>query len=396
MRKTLRSSPHYVHWQLDPAMHFLNHGSFGATPLPVQEAQQQLRLRMEKQPVLFLDRELEPLLDVSRQALGALLNAPAEDLVFLPNATTAVNTVLRSLPLKPGDEILFCSQAYNACRNAVVEVCQATGACPVCVPLPYPVTSSEQLRQPWLDAVTPRTRLALIDHITSPTALVLPLDELVPALQSQGVDVLVDGAHVPGQLPLNIAEMNPAYYTGNCHKWLCSPKGSAFLYVRKDHQAHVRPLVISHGANSARTDRSRFRLEFDWLGTVDPTAYLAIPEAITFLDSLMPLADRIRTNHDLALYGRNLLVDLFQEPPPCPDYMLGSMASFPLPDRISIAPNPAQRVDPLGLWLWDKHHIEIPIIPRPTRPTRLIRLSAQLYNCQDDYLALVDALKELM
>lgn len=390
------TSPFRHHWTLDPSAVYLNHGSFGATPRAVLEAQSHWQRRMEAQPVLFLDRELEELTEAVRVTLGDLLNCPPEDMALLPNATTAVNTVLRSVPLKPGDEVLFCSQAYNACRNALVEVCRVTGARPVCVQLPFPVACADDLLTPWLEAVTPRTRLALIDHITSPTALILPVERLVPALQARGVDCLIDGAHVPGQLPLDIRALNPAYYTGNCHKWLCSPKGSAFLYVRSDLQSAIRPLVISHGANCQRLDRSRFRLEFDWLGTSDPSACLAISDAIRFLESQMPHSLRWRHNHDLVCMGRNLLLELFQQEAPCPGSLLGSMAAVPLPARLSMPADPSARIDPLATWLWEKHRIEVPIIPFPSSPRGLIRISAQLYNSPDEYSYLTTVLSELL
>ncbi len=396
MTHTDLSRPFRSLWQLHPSVCYLNHGSFGATPTAVLHAQTRWRDRMEAQGVLFLDRELEPALDASRSHLGNLLHCPQQDLVFLPNATTAVNTVLRSIALRPGDEILFCSQAYNACRNAIYEVCKATGARPVCVELPFLAPDSASLLQPWLDALTLRSRLAVIDHITSPTALILPLEQLVAELQSRSVEVLVDGAHAPGQIPLDLTSLAPAYYTGNCHKWLCSPKGSAFLYVRPDLQSAIRPLVISHGANSTRTDRSRFRLEFDWPGTTDPTAFLGVGDAIQYLDSVMPVAQRMASNHQKVCDARKLLLNVLEQPPPCPETLLGAMASIPLPTSLKLAPDAGKRWDPLGIWLWEHHHIEVPIIPRPTPPTRLLRISAQLYNTPEEYQLLADALKTLL
>ncbi len=244
-----------------------------------------------------------------------------------------------------------------------------------------------------LAAVTPRTRLFLLDHVTSPTGIVLPAETLVPMLESRGITVLVDGAHAPGMVPLNLDSLGASYYTGNCHKWLCTPKGSAFLHVRRDLQAKFRPLVISHGANSARTDRSRFRIEFDWTGTFDPTAFLVIPDALQFLASLQPggMAAHMRLIRERTLQGRHLITKALQIEMPAPDSMIGSLAAFPLPDDPGEPSSHPLYLSQLQLRLKREFSIQIPIIPWPGHPRRLVRYAVQRYNSleQIQYLAQV-------
>ena len=391
------------HWTLDPVVAFLNHGSFGACPGEVLAAQRRLRERMEREPVLFLDRDLPALADEARSVLAGFVGADPDDVAFVPNATAGVNTVLRSLPLGPGDELLVTDHEYNACRNALDFAAGRAGARVVVARVPFPIGSAAEVLGAILEAVTGRTRLALIDHVTSPTALVLPVARVVRALRECGVEVLVDGAHAPGMLPLDLAGLGAAFFTGNCHKWLCAPKGAAFLWVRRDLQPMVRPLSISHGANSTRTGVSRFRLEADWTGTHDPTPYLCVPGAIRFLSALLPggWPELIARNHGLALAAREAVCGALGVPPPCPDEMVGSMASVPLPpprDPGASAPEPAPGVhfDPLQDALFRDHGIEVPVMAWPSPPHRLIRVSAQAYNDLTQYRKLADALPALL
>ncbi|HIG30941.1 MAG TPA: aminotransferase class V-fold PLP-dependent enzyme, partial [Verrucomicrobiales bacterium] len=235
---------------------------------------------MEKQPVLFFVNDLENLIDQARDELSRFVGCRIEDLVFVQNATTGINTVLRSLKFKSGDELLVCDHEYNACRNALEMVAGLTGSKVVVVEIPFPLSSDDEIISRILDKVNSRTRLVMLDHISSQTGLRFPIDILVKIFNERGIETLIDGAHAPGMIPLNISELNPTYYTANCHKWMCSPKGSGFLYVDKSRQADIRPLSISHGANSTRTNRSRYQIEFGWTGTWDPTAYLGVPKAI--------------------------------------------------------------------------------------------------------------------
>ncbi len=384
-------------WTLDPAVTFLNHGSFGACPRPVLEAQQCLRERLERQPVRFFVRDLEPLLDDARSALAAFLGADPEGLVFVPNATTAVNAVLRSLALAPGDQLLVTDHAYNACRNALDFVAAAARAEVVVVPVPFPLASADAAVEAVLARATPRTRLALLDHVTSPTGLVLPIERLVRELAGRGVDTLVDGAHAPGMLPLDLGALGAAYYAGNCHKWLCAPKGAGFLHVRRDRQGGVRPVVISHGANSPRTDRSRLLLEFDWTGSHDPTPYLCVPEALRFLGGLLPggWPALMARNRALALEARRILCDALDAEAPAPEDLVGALAAVPLPDGSAAPLRSPLYADPLQDVLLERYGIEVPIMPWPAPPKRLVRVSCQAYNAREDYERLATALREL-
>ena len=318
-------------------------------------------------------------------------------LVFVPNATAGVNTVLHSLRFEPGDELLVTDHEYNACRNAFDHAAERSGARVVVVPLPFPLRSAEEVVAAIIERVTPRTRLALVDHVTSQTGLVLPIEALVRELQARGVDTLVDGAHAPGMVPLDLRRIGAAYYTGNCHKWICAPKGAAFLRVRRDRQHVVRPLVISHGANSERTDRPRFLLEFGWTGTGDPTAWLCVPEALRFMHSLLPggWPELMKRNRELALAARRILCDALAIEPPAPQDLIGTLVSVPIPDARGTPTPDALHLDPLQERLLAEHAIEVPVIAWPRWPRRLLRISAQLYNSVPQYERLAAALRVL-
>jgi isopenicillin-N epimerase len=386
-------------WMLDPRIVFLNHGSFGSCPRPVLAFQQELRERMERQPVHFFVRDLEGLVDEARGVLARFLGASAENLVFVPNATAGVNTVLRSLQFKPGDELLVTDHEYNACRNTLEFVAERSGAKVNVAAVPFPLKSIDQIIGAILDRATPRTRLALLDHVTSQTGLVLPIARLVKDLAARGIDTLVDGAHAPGMMPLDLTALEAAYYTGNCHKWICAPKTAGFLHVRPDRQQLIRPLSISHGATSPRKDRSRFLIEFGWTGTRDPSALLSVPAALRVVGGLLPggWPELMARNHALALAGRKILCEALNVSLPCPDECIGSMASVQLPDaNDKVQPKSPLYLDPLQDRLLMGHGIEVPVIPWPAPPKRLVRISAQFYNSLPQYKLLAEALiKEL-
>jgi len=375
-------------WCLDPSVTYLNHGSFGACPSAVLDAQAALRLEMEREPVDFLVEALPARLDSARATLAAFLGAETADLVFVPNATAAVNAVLRSLSFGPEHELLVTNHTYAACRKTVDFVAQRTGARIVVANLPFPCRHEEEIVSSVLKCVSPRTRLALLDHVTSPTALVLPVARLVSDLRSRGVDTLVDGAHAPGMVPLNLSSLGAAYYTGNAHKWLCAPKGAAFLHVRRDRQAELHPNVISHGYTSG------FHAEFDWTGTFDPTPWLCIPEALRFIAGLLPggWPQVMAANRDLTLQARTVLLESLGVDVPCPEAMIGSMASVPLPP--AAAGTPAHRLDCKGLHTWFRERgVETWLHPHPVP---LLRISAQLYNDLDQFKQLASLLEEAL
>jgi len=383
-----------AHWDLERDVVFLNHGSFGACPRAVLEHQSRLRARLEAQPVRFFVREYYGLLDDARRELAAFVGADPECLAFVNNATTGVNCVLRSLELRSGDELLASDQAYNACRNALDACAARWGARVRVARVPFPLRDRSEVLAALVREASARTRLLLVDHVTSPTGLVLPLAEILHEFQGRGVEVLVDGAHAPGMLPLDIGALAPTYYAGNCHKWLCAPKGAGFLYVDRARRDDVRPLVVSHGANAPTDRRSRFRNEFDWIGTQDPTAWLSVPEAIRYVGSLLPdgWPEVMRRNRELALEARRIVCAALEVPEPAPEDMLGALAALPLADGEANPSSPLY-TDPLADRLWREHRIEVPISPWPAPPKRVLRLSAQLYNRREQYERLAQVLR---
>lgn len=383
-------SPFAALWPLDPRVAYLNHGSFGACPRAVLEAQAELRARLEREPVDFLVRELPARLAAARDALGAFVHASGDDLAFVTNATGGVGAVLRSLDLAPGDELLTTDHAYGACRKTLDFVAARSGAGVVVARVPFPLGSGDDVLEPLLAAVTPRTRLALLDHVTSPTGLVFPLERLVPALRERGVETLVDGAHAPGMLPLDLDALGAAYYTGNAHKWLCAPKGSAFLHVRRDRRRGLHPLTISHGYDGGEA----FRAEFDWTGTVDPTPWLVIPECLAHLGALVDggWPALMARNRALALHARATLGAALGTPAPCPEELIGALAALPLP---SPRPgSPAARLDHEALTSYCRAQgVETWFFQWPCAGGKLVRVSAQLYNSAPQFRALAALLR---
>jgi isopenicillin-N epimerase len=348
---------------------------------------------MESDPVWFMAGELEGFLDSSRERLARFLGASAEDMVFVRNATEGVNAVLRSLKLEPGDQVLTTDHAYNACANALRFVAERSGAELVVVKIPFPLRSPQEVLDEIDAAITGRTRIAMIDHVTSATGLVLPIADIVARLEERGVRTLVDGAHAPGMVPVDIDALGASYYVGNCHKWLCAPKGAAFLHVRRDLRDEVRPTSISHGANIEDPSRSRFHLEFDWCGTFDPSPWICVETAIDTMESAFGgWPEIMRSNREMALAGRDLLCQTLGIEPPAPDSMIGSLVAVPL-GNLGDDKSPHKYLPaPLALALRDKYRIEVPVFPWPAWPDLLLRISMQQYNSVQDVEALCAAL----
>jgi isopenicillin-N epimerase len=395
-------SPFAAHWAHDPSIVFLNHGSFGATPRVVLAAQDRLRARLEAEPITFFVEDQTALLDNARRALADLLHADPACLAPVPNATVGVATALHNLRLAPGDEILINDHEYPACCNNARHVAAMRGATVVTAEIPFPIPSPDAVIDALLARVTPRTRAVMLSHVTSSSGTILPLERLIPEFHRRGVETLIDGAHAPGFTPVDLAALRPTYYTANCHKWLCSPKGSAFLYVDPAKRDTFRPIVLSNNAEKPRPGRHQFLTEFDYVGTSDPTAFMVIPDAIHFMSTLLPggWPALMAANRSLLLAARALLADALHVTPPVPESMLGNLCTLPLPPhtpevqaRVLARPSRRGYHDALQDILLEKWRIQVPIW-NVAGKTRVFRVSTQLYNSLDQYKYLANALRE--
>jgi isopenicillin-N epimerase len=373
---------------LDPAVVFLNHGSFGATPQPVFDVYQAWQRRLESQPVLFLGREYDSLSLESRKALGEYLNVDADDLVYIPNATHGANIIARSLNLQPGDEILTTDHEYGACDYTWEFVCERTGAKYVHQHIPLPVNSTGEIVDQFLAGVTPRTKAIYLSHITSPTALCLPVAEICHRAKEMGLLTVIDAAHSPGQMPVDLQQIGADVAFGNCHKWMLAPKGAAFLYVRRDLQQSIEPFVVSWGSHPTpeTTTGSRFIDLLQWTGTKDPTAALSVPAAIQFMQE-HNWADVRCQSHLLLGQAIQRICDLTGLPPVYP-------LDSDFYHQMGIAPLPAINALLLKKRLYDEYRIEVPLSQWQNR--QFIRISIQGYNTQEDVDLLLDALRILL
>ncbi len=389
-------------WGLDPTLTFLNHGSFGAVPLEVLDRADAHRRRIERNPVEGVWRSGFPGVRVAAAAVAEFLGSDPDRTGFVSNATAGINAMLQSLPLEPGDEVLHLDQGYNAVWQTILMTARRRGIVPRRIELPLPVTSSAEVVEALERTLSSRTRLLVLDQITSPTALVLPVPEIVAMAAARGVDTIVDGAHAPGMLKQAAAPARDALaWTGNLHKWPCALRGTAVLTVREDLAAVVKPTVISH-----HLDQS-FAAEFDWQGTIDPTPWLLAPDAIAFMDRFGGW-DAVRArNHTMATDMHVRLVERFGVRPisPLDGSMLGFMATIELPSSLqpehggpafsssNAVPGPDGRpvigMDPVQAELLATHRIEVPVVTHDGR--RFVRFSVHVYNDVDDYERLADA-----
>lgn len=371
---------------LDPDVVFLNHGSFGACPKPVFEEYQRWQLELERQPVEFLGRRFNDLMRAARETLGAFVGAEADDLTYVTNATVGLNVVARSIKLRPGDEVLTTDHEYGALDRTWRFLCAKQGAKYIRQPVRVPIQSADEVIEAVWAGVTDRTRVLFISHITSPTAITFPIAPLIDRARQAGIISIVDGAHAIGQIDLNLRELGADFYSSNCHKWLLAPKGSAFLYARKEMQSLVEPLVVSWGWESEQPGPSKFVDEQEWQGTRDIAAYLAVPAAIQFQrDQQWPL---VREQcHELVRAARAQMTALTGLPPLTPDdpAWFAQMSALPLPPC---------HLDALKARLYDEYRIEIPTIHWNDR--QFVRLSVQGYNSRADITRLIEALRVLL
>ncbi len=367
---------------LDPEVTFLNHGSFGACPKSVFDRYQAWQREAERQPVEFWGRRYDGLMNEARAGLGAYLNVSPDDLVFVPNATAGINMAARSLKLHPGDEILTTDHEYGAMDYTWQFVCHRTGAHYRRHVVPIPVTTPQAFVESFWAEVTPRTRIIFISHITSPTALIFPIAEICRRARAAGIMTVIDGAHAPGQIPLDLTALDADIYTGNLHKWLCAPKGAAFLYVRRDLHTQINPLIISWG----ELPDAPFSLRNQWQGTRDFAAFLTVAEAIAFQKENNWDVVRERC-HGLASLTRQRFAERYGLEPICPDSpeWFGQMITVPLPPCDVLA---------VKTRLYDEYKVEVPNILWNERP--FVRVSFQGYNTEADLDRLMEGLDHIL
>ncbi len=380
-------------WSFPDGVTYLNHGSFGPSPRRVREARHAWCEKLEQQPMDFFLRQMEPALDAAAEVLGQFIGADGDDLLLCDNATTGMNIIADSLPLQAGDEVLFTDQEYGAVMRIWRRACERAQAKIVVRSLPRPITSSDEQVVALMDGVTERTKLIVVSHITSPTAVIVPIEAICREAAKRGVLVCVDGPHAIAMVPMNLRRLECGFYTASCHKWLSAPFGSGFLYVAKRHQQRLVPPVMSWGGSLGGRP-AHWQDEFRWLGTRDPAALLSIPSAIEFLDSVGWDTFRQQT-HELTRYARQRIIEITQLEPAIPDSSewYGSMISLPLPPSADPPPKSGHR-DRSQDALWERFGVEIPIIH--WRGERLIRVSCHLYNTREHIDRLCQALRQLL
>ena len=397
-----QSLPGNVHqmWALDPALTFLNHGSYGSAPKSVLRAQAAYRERMERDPVRLFKYDLERLMDTTRERVASFINVNPADLSMMRNATYAMCTILKNHPLKAGDEVLITDHEYGSLHNELERMRIEQGIVVVKAAIPFPIASPQVALDAIVSRVTSKTKLVVISHVTSTSAMVLPAGAIIREMNSRGIDVLLDGAHSPGQIPTDVRALNPTYFIGSGHKWLSGPKGSAFVYVRPDKQHLFRPLALSARANKVRPERALFLRDFDYQGTDDYSAMVTLPAAIDAMGAILPggWPALMRHNHHMILQARKILCghlgSLYNLQPCVPDAMVGTMVTLKLPEPPEhLKTRPTCYDDALQDVLLDKYRIVVPIWRLMSTNERIIRVSAQVYNTTAEYEYLAQALK---
>ncbi|HPS28750.1 MAG TPA: aminotransferase class V-fold PLP-dependent enzyme [bacterium] len=381
---------------IEPGFTALNHGSFGSCPAEIINYQFELVKKMESLTTRFFTRIVKDLNAESMYSLSRFVNASSADMIFIRNATTAANAVINSMTFKPGDEIVTTNLIYGSCRNALDYAAQTKGAVIKKANIPFPVKSENEIAESILGLITKKTKLIFIDHVTSETALILPVQKICDEANRLGIDVFIDGAHAPGMLPLDISAINPTYYTGNCHKWICAPKGTAFLFVRPEKQESVIPPIISNYFCQGETSNARFHSSFDWSGTMDYTNYACVGKTIDYLENKVSGGWNgiMKRNHELVITGRNIITKELHLDQYLPDELIGSMATIKLNSTADI--DPKTGIDLIQMELLDKYNIETVITTLYPTKQRILRISAALYNNETDYEKLAEALKKII
>ena len=375
-----------------PGITMLNNGSYGLTPSVVRDAQIELQRRLEEDPVRFFKADLEDYNDDTRHAIGAFTRTNPTHIALVPNGTFAVATVLNNLDLSPGDEILLTDHEYMATFNELSKVCRETGAKVVVAKIPYPEVTPELVVDSIVSKMSDRTRIVLISHITSASALVMPVKRIVAAAKERGILTFLDGAHTPGQIDLNIGDLDPTWYAASCHKWLACPKGTGFIYTSPNQHKGFMPMVLSCRVHESRPERAAFLCDFDYTGTNDYTGNMVIPVAIEHMGAQLPggWGELRQRNHDLVMRGAKIICDMLGIEQRVPESMLANMVSIPLPGT-------CEPSNLLGEGLWDRlylnHGLQVPVWDLPGVCDRMTRISAQLFNTIEDYERLGEALR---
>ena len=369
-------------FMLDPSITYLNHGSYGACPKPIFNDLIKWQKQLENEPVRHLAYDIYPLLEQSRKSLSKYIGCDKDDIIFTPNPSTALNTVIKSLDLNKGDEILTTNHEYGALDKTWSFICKKTGAKYIKQKINLPLISNENFINQFVSGITDKTKIIFLSHITSSTALIFPAEEICKIAKKKNIMCIIDGAHVPGHMKLDISTIDPDVYVGACHKWMCSPKGVSFLYVKKSLQNMIDPLVVSWGYEAEEPGHSQFLDYHQWQGTRDMSAYLTIPKTIEFLNKNKwnEVGSECR---EINLWARKEINQLLSQKSLCSEKFLGQMSSIYLNFK-----NPIQT----QINFYIKYNIQIPFIM--WNNTSLIRISIQAYNEKEDVYKLLDAIKK--